>query len=244
VSQCARSISIPGNRRSTCRATKREGLLKTPAYPFVEAEHYLHIPITTLRAWCLGQRGCQPVIRLDGKRVEGLSFLNMIEAHVLSAIRSEHRIPLPKVREALRYVSRRLDMDRPLAQAQFATKGVELFVEVLDRILNVSKGGQVEIADLIRVHLQRIDRDARGVPIRLYPFTRKQPDKEAIKSVVMDPRIAFGRPVLVGTAVPTSVLADRFKAGDNLIDLAQDYGAQAEAIEEAIRCEFDSRQAA
>jgi uncharacterized protein (DUF433 family) len=241
VSQCARSNSIPAKEGHM--SSKREALLTTPAYPFVEAAHYLHIPVTTLRAWCLGQRGFRPVIRLDGKRSEGLSFLNMIEAHILSAIRREHRIPLPKVREALRYVSKRLDMDRPLAQAQFVTQGVDLFVEVLDRILNVSKGGQVEIAELIRVHLQRIERDTSGVPIRLYPFTRKQADKEAIKSVVMDPRIAFGRPVLVGTAVPTSVLADRFKAGDTLIDLAKDYGAQPEAIEEAIRCEFD-RQAA
>ena len=225
-------------------STKREVLLKTPAYPFVEAAHYLQVPVTTLRAWCLGQRGFQPVIRLDGRRTEGLSFLNMIEAHVLSAIRREHHIPLPKVRDALRYVSKRLDMERPLAQAQFATQGVDLFVEHLDRILNVSKGGQVEIADLIRLHLQRIERDPRGIPIRLYPFTRKQTDEEAIKSVVIDPRIAFGRPVLVGTAVPTSVLADRFKAGDSLSELAKDYGAQQEAIEEAIRCEFDRRQAA
>ena len=163
-------------------SSKRETLLTTPAYPFVEAAHYLHIPLTTLRAWCLGQRGFRPVIRLDGKRSEGLSFRNMIEAHVLSAIRREHRIPLPKVREALRYVSKRLDMDRPLAQAQFATPAVDLFVEELDRILNVSRGGQVEIAELIRVHLQRVERDASGVPVRLYPFTRKQADKEAIKS--------------------------------------------------------------
>lgn len=225
-------------------STKRQALVKTPAYPFVEAAHYLHIPLTTLRAWCLGQRGFRPVIRLDGKRSEGLSFLNMIEAHVLSAIRREHHVPLPNVRQALHYVSKHLDMDRPLAQAQFATQGVDLFVEELDRIVNVSRDGQVEMADLIRVHLQRIDRDVHGVPIRLYPFTRKQAEKEAIKSVVMDPRVAFGRPVLVGTAVPTTVLADRFKAGDTLTDLAKDYGAQPEAIEEAIRCEFDRRQAA
>lgn len=225
-------------------STKLEALLQTPAYPFVEAAHYLQIPLTTLRAWCLGQPGFQPVIRLDGKRSEGLSFLNMIEAHVLSAIRREHQIPLPKVREAVRFVSKHLKMDRPLAQAQFATHGVELFVEELDRIVNVSREGQVEMADLIRVHLQRIDRDPQGLPIRLYPFTRKHANKEAIKSVVMDPRVSFGRPVLIGTAVPTTVLADRFKAGDTLTDLARDYGSQPQTIEEAIRCEFDRRQAA
>jgi uncharacterized protein (DUF433 family) len=221
-------------------SSKREALLTTPAYPFVEAAHHLHIPVTTLRAWCLGQRGFRPVIRLDGKRSEGLSFLNMIEAHVLSAIRREHRIPLPKVREALRYASKRLEMDRPLAQAQFATQGVDLFVDVLD---HVSQGGRIEIAELMRVHLQRIERDPSGVPVRLYPFTRRQADKDAIKAVIIDPRIAFGRPALVGTAVPTGVLADRFKAGDGLVELAKDYEAQPESIEEAIRCEFD-RQAA
>jgi uncharacterized protein (DUF433 family) len=218
---------------SECRT-----VLTMPAYPFAEAAHYLHISVTTLRAWCLGEHGFRSVIRLDGKRSEGLSFLNMIEAHVLSATRRTHRIPLSTAREALRYVSKRLELERPLAQAQFATQGVGLFMDVLDRTVNVSKRGQVEIADLIRVHLRRIDRDAHGVPAHLYPFTRKQADKEAIKSVVMDPRIAFGRPVLVGTGVPTSVLADRFRGGDSVIDLARDYGTQPEAIEEAIRCEF------
>ena len=96
------------------------------------------------------------------------------------------------------------------------------------------------MSELIRTHLQRIERDSHGVPIKLYPFTRKEAQQASTKTVVMDPRIAFGRPVLEGTAV----LADRFKAGDSLTDLAEDYGATPEAIEEAIRCEFDRRQAA
>lgn len=60
----------------------------------------------------------------------------------------------------------------------------------------------------------------------------------------MDPQIAFGRPVLVGTAVPTSVLGDRFKAGDALTILAEDYGVHPATIEEAIRCEFHRHPAA
>lgn len=231
-------------------STKLQTLLETPAYPFVEAAHYLHIPVATLCAWCVGYAYSnasgrfKPVIRLDGKASAGLSFLNLVEAHVLSAIRRQHQIPLPTIRRALRYVSKHLKLDRPLSQARFATHGVELFVEVLDGIVNVSQEGQVEMSELIRAHLRRIERDSHGVPIKLYPFTRKEALQESTKVVVMDPRIAFGRPVLVGTAVPTAVLADRFKAGDSLTDLAEDYGAKTEAIEEAIRCEFDRRQAA
>ena len=59
-----------------------------------------------------------------------------------------------------------------------------------------------------------------------------------------DPRVSFGRPVLRGQGVPTAVLADRFKGGDTLQELAGDYGVSTEEIEEAIRCEFDRRAAA
>jgi hypothetical protein len=70
-------------------------LRKTPAYPFIEAAHYLNMPVSTLRAWCIGQdykvkgstRRFQPLIVLDGAKSEGLSFLNLVEAHVLAAIR-------------------------------------------------------------------------------------------------------------------------------------------------------------
>lgn len=227
-------------------------LRSTPAYPFSEGAHYLNLPVSTLRAWCLGQsyqvrgrqRRFQPLIRLDGLRSEGLSFLNLVEAHVLAALRRRHQVPLPKVRAALDFVSKRLRVDRPLATASFETNGVDLFVNELDRLINVSQDGQVEIASMLRTHLRRVERDTKGLPIKLFPFTRKLPTDDAPAPVVIDPTLAFGRPVLAGTAVPTAILADRFKAGDTLQDLAGDYGTPAQAIEEAIRCELDRRQAA
>lgn len=222
-------------------------LRRTPAYPFVEAGHYLNLPVSTLRAWCLGQgyayrgesRRFKPLIPLDGKRGEGLSFLNLVEAHVLGAIRRVHGVPLPKVRRALRFVSEQLNIDRPLAHAQFQTDGVDLFVTELDRLVNVSREGQIEMAAMLRAHLKRVERDPAGVPIKLFPFTRKQVGGDTPAPVVIDPRVAFGRPVLRGRAVPTAVLADRFKAGDTLQQLAGDYDTSTEEIEEAIRCELD-----
>ena len=229
-----------------------EALRRTPAYPFAEAAHYLNLPHTTLRAWCLGtkygpkdnKRWFEPVITLDGERHEGLSFLNLVEAHVLVAIRRRHGIPLPKVRDALLYVSKELEIDRPLAHARFQTDGVDLLVDQLDRLVNVSKDGQFEMSSIINAYLQRIERDPAGVPIKLFPFTRKETRRNAPAPVEINPRIAFGRPVLVGRAVPTAVLADRFKAGDTLADLATDYDTSTEEIEEAIRCEIDRRKAA
>lgn len=226
-------------------------LLETPTYPFVEAAHYLNIPLSTLRAWSLGQgyraggetRRFLPIIRLDGNQRRAMSFLNLVEAHVLAAIRRQHHVSLPKVRQALGYVSKGLNSPRPLAQADFQTNGVELFVEKLGSLVNVNREGQTEMAELMRDHLKRIERNTQGVPVRLFLFTRKDEIRDQPSSVVVDPKVAFGRPVLAGRAVPTAVLADRFKAGDTLTQLAEDYDTSPQNIEEALRCELERKAA-
>ncbi len=221
-------------------------LRRTPAYPFIEAAHYLNMPVSTLRSWCIGQdykvngkaRRFRPLIELDGHKSEGLSFLNLVEAHVLAAIRRKHDIPLPKVREALAFMQAKMKTPRPLVERSFQTDGVNLFVDELSSLVNVTHEGQIEMKDLLLAHLHRIERDPAGLLIRLFPFTRtgiQAPEAP----VQIDPTIAFGRPSLRGRAVPTAVLADRFKAGEPMTDLANDFSVTVEVIEDAIRCELD-----
>ncbi len=229
-----------------------EQLRRTPAYTFTEAAHYLRVPVTTVRAWCTGQdyrsegrlKHYQKAIQLDGSGREGLSFLNLVEAHVLSGLRRIHHIPLPKIRQALDWVSKQLKMSRPLAETRFATDGVSLYVEHIAQLIAADRGGQLAMRQIIDAYLQRVERGPRGVPIKLYPFTRKETSADQQRSIVIDPSVAFGRPVLAGTRVPTAILADRFKAGDALQDLADDYRTTPQAIEEALRCELDRREAA
>jgi uncharacterized protein (DUF433 family) len=131
-----------------------------------------------------------------------------------------------------------------VANTRFETDGVALLVRELEMLVNVSREGQLEIEPVVRTFLKRIERDPTGVPIKLCPFTRRAVSDEEPEPVEIDPRIAFGRPVLAGRVVPTAVLADRFKAGDSLTDLARDYDTSTQVIEEAIRCELNRRVAA
>lgn len=225
-----------------------QALLSPPAYPVVEAAHYLNLPTSTLRAWCFGQGGgktrrFQPVIRLDSRDRRALSFLNLVEAHVFAALRRQHHVSLPTIRTAQSYVGRALRSVRPLADTEFETDGVDLFVSRLGALINVSQEGQIDMAEVIRAHLRRFERDAKGVPVRLLLFTRSGRSNDEPAPVVVDPRIAFGRPVLAGRGVPTAVLADRFEAGDTLAQLAQDYRASPQAIEEALRFELERKAA-
>jgi uncharacterized protein (DUF433 family) len=210
-----------------------------PAYTAGEAAHYLGLPKSTLRSWFAGQRGFRAVIRPADPKTLGLSFTNLVEAYVLTAIRRKHNIALPTIRRGLDYLVRKLGAKRPLLDQQFVTNGVDLFVDHLGTIINISRDGQVEMADLIRAYLERVERDAKGLPIKLYPFMRNQPPREQPRTVVIDARVSFGRPVIAGTGIPTAVLAEQFKAGDTVPVLAKEYGADEEAVWDAIRCELD-----
>lgn len=223
-----------------------------PAYTVGEAARYLGVPKSTLRSWFAGQsyshlgerRTFKAVIKPSDPQTLGLSFSNLVEAYVLTAIRRKHSIGLPTIRRGLAYLVDRLGAKRPLLEERFATKGAELFVERLGEIINLSLPGQIEMKELILAYLERVERDPKGLPIKLYPFMRSQPPREQPRTVMIDPQVSFGRPVLAGTAIPTAVLAEQFKAGDQPADLAREYRADEQAVWDAIRCELDLQQAA
>lgn len=220
---------------------------EVPAYGLLEASRYLAMPVSTLRSWTLGQsylhrgekRPFRPVIRPPQAKQPRLSFLNLVEAHVLDALRRQHSISLQKVRLTLSFLSRHFPSSHPLANQEFETDGLDLFVTKYGELINASRDGQIEMKQLIRKYLQRVERDELGLASRLYPFTRSLP-LESPRLVVIDPRVAFGRPVLAGTNIPTGIIAERFKAGDTIATLAGDYDRPSEEIQEAIRCELEA----
>ncbi|MEW6543950.1 MAG: DUF433 domain-containing protein [Nitrospirota bacterium] len=230
-------------------AFRNDDVREMPSYGIMEAAHYLIIPPTTIRCWVSGRyypskaggQFSSPVIRLPDPGTNLLSFMNLVEVHVLDAIRRKHNIPLEKVRIAVRYLSKEFPSRHPLADQEFETDGLDLFVKKFSQLINVSQAGQLAVREVLQAHLQRIERDQAGIPVKLYPFTRKrdpQELKEEPKAVVIDPRVSFGRPVLAGTGIPTAVIAERYKAGESVDDLVDDYGRRRLEIEEAIRCEL------
>jgi uncharacterized protein (DUF433 family) len=220
-----------------------------PAYTVAEAAHYLRMPTATLRSWVKGRlypaggraKKSRPVINLHDEKGQYFSFINLVEAHVLAAIRRRHGIKLPKVRKALDYVHEQFRVDYPLINQAFQTDGLDLFVERYGDLINASREGQRAMKEIIGVYLKRVEWDAKGLPIKLYPFTRETEAEASPVSdprlVVMTPTISYGRPVIAGTGIPVSSIYERYKAGDSVADLARDFRLEISAIEEAIRCE-------
>lgn len=233
-------------------------VLELPLYGISEASRYLQIPENTLRSWVAGRRyplrsgatrQSQAIIALPDPETGRLSFSNLAEAHVLDALRRQYRVELPQIRRAVAYLSEQFRTAHPLIHHQMLTDGRHLFVEAagLADVINASQHGQLAMRDLIELHLRRVKWDEHGLVARLYPFTRSRSamtDYEQPRVVTMDPRIAFGRPALESSGVPTAVIADRYKAGESIADLADDYGEAPANIEEAVRCELQPPKAA
>lgn len=215
-----------------------KGPARTANYTVADAAAWLRVPVSTTRAWAIGREpGARPVIDLADPARGLLSFANLCELHVLASIRRQHGVTLQTVRKACAFLRRELGCKDPLLSPDMLTDGKDLFVEKLGTLVNVSRAGQTEMKSLLEAYLKRIERNRGGEPVRLYPFssvtTRSSP-----RSIVIDPRIQFGKPCIAGVWVPTRIIAERFRASETIASIAYDYGIPEQKIEDALRYEM------
>ena len=176
-----------------------------------------------------------------------LSFQNLVEIHVLSVIRRHRDVPLPKVRHAIEVLRSELKTEHPLADVQMATVGRQIYAEVAGKYRLVSEADiQGAFDQLITLYLERIERDPKNVPIKLFPWILTRPAKpedlrlDPGRKVVISPEVSFGRPCVTGTGIRTSIIFSRWKAGEKMHEIAEDYAQPVENVEEAIRYEENS----
>ena len=213
---------------------------EVPRYTLGQAAQYLRISPTTLRSWFAGRpypagggsRFSQPLIARPQKQDNRLSFNNLVEAHVLRGLRTRHKVPMPAIRSALDYAENQCRVERLLLSHELRTAAGNVFLERLDELIDLGRSGQLVLKELLQAHLQRIDRNIDGLPIRLFPVSIR--GLAGPKVVVIDPEVSFGRPYIAGKGVRTATIVERLDAGEAREDVALDYGLEDDEIDEAI----------
>jgi uncharacterized protein (DUF433 family) len=212
-----------------------------PAYSLAEAARYLRLPPATLRSWVLGREyptaegagRFPPLIRPASGQPPLLSFWNLIEAHVLRSLRTEHGVSVKEVRAALAFAEKQLKIDRLLLREELRTHAGRLFLERYGELINLSASGQLAMRRLLAEHLERVEWDPSQFPVRLYPFLPMALSSDE-RSIAIDPRIAFGRPVVLRQGISTSAIAERIDLGETVEDVAADYDLIPAEIEQAV----------
>lgn len=139
---------------------------------------------------------------------------------------------MANVRSALLYAEEQLGISRLLLHDELLTSGGELYLKHLDQLINLSRSGQLALRKLLEDCLDRVERDKQRLPFRLYPGLPRESTNE--RAISIDPRVSFGRPVLAGFGVSTRALVDRIDAGEDMTELARDYGLTAVQIRDAV----------
>jgi uncharacterized protein (DUF433 family) len=222
------------------------------AYPLDFAASLLLLPKSTLKAWVFGaqwkpkgqpRRMFVPLIDPPDRSEQMLSFVNLVEAHVLKAVRRKHLVHMAKVRDAIEDLKRQYETKHPLADVDLLAGGRDLFLKEHEHLLNITMGKNLAM-DFLEVYLSRIDRDLEERATKLYPFVvepirvgRRMIEQDTAKVIAIDPYVSYGRPVIDGTGIPTDALAERFWAGDSIEELVADFGRSKSEIEDALRYE-------
>jgi len=207
--------------------------LNVPAYRIMEAARYARTSNQTIRNWEKIRGNSSVVTGRDDR--EALSYLQLIEVGVVAAMR-QSGVKLDTIRDARKYLSAEFNSPFPFAQYRFKTDGKTLFMDYdqiveadKDKLLNVTEQGQLAWNQILSGLLQEFEYDTQiGTVLRWRVAGVDSP-------VLIDPRIAFGSPHVSG--IPTWVLRDRWKSGEGIGDIADDYDISNDLVTAALRFE-------
>jgi uncharacterized protein (DUF433 family) len=208
--------------------------LSVPLFTLRESAAYLGTPVSTLHAWAHPKDG-EPLVTVFPRagRTATVPFVGFAEAFVLGALRGAG-VPMQRIRPAVAKLSAEIGLEHALASRRVYTDGAELIFDYAaksddEELLTVVRTGQQHFAEIIRGYLKRITYGDDGWAERL------RLPAYAAAEVTVDPRQAFGQPLVVHGGARVEDLVDRFQAGDGFADIADDFGVPAEEVEDVIR---------
>lgn len=219
-------------------ATK--GVRETPRYTLAEAARLAGTSPQNVRRWLFGDETAghrmAPVLGARVKEPRPLvSFLDLCELAVVAAFRrSDHPATLERLRRAHGFARTTLQLEHPFASERIRSEGGHVLYEFGQKepgpgTLVLDEGGQMLLPWPVLEVLKRFEYDVdEHVAQRWFLFGKSIP-------VVVDPDHGSGLPTICGRNVRSDFIAGRFKAGESIASLAEDYELEPSTVEAALR---------
>ena len=211
-----------------------------PTYKLAQVARIVGCNTATLRAWVRGRsyvsggqkHRADPMFATTSGPRGLLTFIDLVEAHMLHLIRKGYGIPMKNFRKAMGYL-REIDGDLHfLAHKDFVHDKRHLYLRGDQRLVSLSERGQHVDMTIISEGLRQLIYGGDGYADRFYPMI----GGKFQNAVMLTPKVGYGQPAITRLGVNTEAISSRFHSGEHLADLAVDYGATPEELEEALRC--------
>lgn len=207
--------------------------LYLPTYTVREAARYAQTRVSTVSGWFNQGHSLGPA--LPGKtKGQSLSYLQLIEVAFVATFRAAG-VSLQRIRKAREFLSCHFNTDYPFASGKFYTEGrhilfnlqEETFDPEIDRLVMADQSGQICWKPVIGARFDQVEYHG-NLAIRWRPMNRAS-------DVIIDPRLAFGAPSVKGIA--TWALRGRFEAGEDIDEVADDFGLTLDEVVSALKFE-------
>lgn len=210
-----------------------------PRYTLAQAARLAGTSPQNARRWMLGYEGTghrmRPVFGSDRPAGEPLmvSFLELCELAVVARFRSnDERLPLDRLRRAHAWARQSLGLEYPFASDAMRVEGGHVLYEFTRRepgpgTMALDLAGQWLLPVSVAEVLERFDFD-RTYASRWFPAGRAVP-------LVIDPERGSGLPTIAGRNLRADFLAGRWRAGEDIASLAEDYDLDVATVEAALR---------
>jgi uncharacterized protein (DUF433 family) len=210
-----------------------QSLRDYPTYSIPEAALILAMSPRTLQSWVY-DRPFFPVSGSDQPQ-QLLSFKDLAQFYFLKFVRQHARLSDAQARGVLQYTKEVTRSEYPLLDEDISVLPRHVFLTQKNKVLDlINPRGQFVFREIVSIFASRIDRDKRGLMVRLYPW-RLWRDGDERRPVLVDPNILSGRLVITGTRIPAIAVATRKKSGESVKDIARDYGISQQRVTESLR---------
>jgi len=199
-----------------------------------EAATHLQIPERTMSRWLRSDSGRTPLVHSVTPEKRGrpsVPFIALVEAYVLRALRDLGLSPRA-IAEAAAEVRTEFGTEYGLATRRIATDGIDVFIHYLDSDeLARATDRQIPIRGVVEDYLKYVTWDNDGFARRLV-LRRYDP---AIARVVIDPRFAWGAPIVEPANVTVDAVLGMWRGGESPETVADEYGLSVEQVKALIR---------
>jgi uncharacterized protein (DUF433 family) len=202
-----------------------------------ETAAYLDIPKSNVQRWARPSDNKHPLLTCfpPHGREATVPFIGFAEAFVLSSFRRAG-VPLQRIRPAVEVLAKEIGVEHALASERLYTDGAEVLFDYASRNdesgvkdLVVVRTKQSQFSEVVEGYLKRIhyggDGWADSVQLPAYGNA----------DVIVNPRVAFGLPLLVNGGARVEDVVDRFQAGDSVADISADFDVPPDEIEDVVR---------
>lgn len=214
-------------------------------YTFQEATRLTGIKSGELRRWLHGYKSRDKAMpplwetELADSDLDGLSFHDLLEVKFVKVFR-KHDVSLQTIRIAARHAREMFNSPYPFTCHRFQTDGKTIFWEA------ARESGDQDMLDLRsrQFVFERVIRPSLYEGIEFGSGERASrwfPTKS--RKVVLDPAIAFGKPIVADAGIRTDILYEAWLAEDqDKRRVAQQFEVPVQTVDAAIR--FEERLAA